>query len=137
MKYKIILALLFFPITMLSASDLVEYERHYEDLNRLKHTLEKLELQKKINEVQTQIDKDTFANLPQPTLPEGDFGNEIFSPKDLTLLYLIGSGKSTKAFAQHKDKVISFANGQSYQGWLVKIDGKSVTFSKGGSSVSL
>ncbi|MGL4827654.1 MAG: hypothetical protein ACRC24_09350 [Vibrionaceae bacterium] len=137
MKYKIFAALLFFPITILSASDLVEYERHYEDLNRLKNTLEKLELQKKINEVQMQIDKDAFANSPQPILPEGEFGNEVFSPKDLTLLYLIGSGKSTKAFVQHKDKTLSFANGQSYQGWLVKIDGKSVTFSKGGSSVTL
>lgn len=137
MKYKIFAALLFFPITILSASDLVEYERHYEDLNRLKNTLEKLELQKKINDVQMQIDKDAFANSPQPILPEGEFVNEIFSPKELTLLYLIGSGKSTKAFVQHKDKTLSFDNGQNYQGWLVKIDGKSVIFSKGGSSVTL
>ena len=145
MKVAIILVSLLTPFTSLFASNLSEYEQHYEELNRLRGQLEKLELEKKIQQLKTDI-KDikagtaTAGNLnrtnqvSQAPVSLGAASSVLSSSK---LIYIVGTGADLSAVIDFKGNEIAVKNGDIIDGWNVEIDSRKVKLHKGKDSIEL
>lgn len=144
MKYIFSILLFFLPFCFSMASELVEYENHYNNMNRLKGELETLELKKKIQQIEVDIykskqllketkidDQIIKANISSARM------KKTFNPSNATLLYIIGFGSNRKAVINYDNVMETVKNGSIFHGWKVKVGEKEVSISKGSEVIKL
>ena len=144
MKYILSAIIIFISLPVSFASELSEYENHYKNMNRLKGKLEKLELKKKIQEVENKIYEEKILLKETKTKKETQERiikkidrNDGFDPKNVRLLYIIGAGSKIQAVLSYNGKTKTLNNGNRYHGWKIKISRKDVVLMKGSEVIKL
>lgn len=144
MKYLLSIFVFFIHLSAVNASELTEYEDHYQDMNRLKDELAQLELKKKIQMVENEIyaSKQSLQDSKNKKINNETMEREIksnsgFDPNEAKLLYIVGSGKNKKAVISFNEITKTVYNGSLYYGWKVKIRNKEVSIMKGKEVIKL
>lgn len=63
--------------------------------------------------------------------------SDVFDPKLVKLLYLVGNNEEKTAVLSYKNKTQNVKDGGYYYGWRLKINNRNVVISKGSNAVAL
>ncbi|KJG56569.1 hypothetical protein UA38_13755 [Photobacterium kishitanii] len=140
-----LLPALFITSTAFS-NDFSEYESNMKNIDLLKNQVNRLELKKKIVDLEVEIYKkrESIAQK-KPALDTSIIKEKIdiqpvvndFDPRDIKLIYVLGSGRTLQAQVKYNDESFNVKNNSVIKGWRVKIDNSSVTLNRNKRVVTL
>ncbi len=137
---------------MVRADYIRENEEIFRAISMLEEQLKKLELEQKIQRIELEIKEDTMAlnakKAPPPVPPAVQVNVQpvkkaparsisVFEPKDVELLYLVGSGLNRSAVVSYKSSNNTLKNNSLFHGWRVSILDNDVALIRGDRRVTL
>ena len=138
--------LIFFVLsfsTVVNADYVNEQEKSYKNINHLENQLKELQLREQIQQIEIKIkNNEQLLNPPPPppppkVVPKQRPRGNTFSPSQVKLLYLIGSGMDRAAVISYRGENHRVNNGTKFRGWTVRIQEKTVVFNRGSQNITL